>query len=53
MALSDQLNSLAARAKDAEDHAAAAKQEAKDDLRRDAVLNAIVARRAADALAST
>jgi hypothetical protein len=35
MALSDQLSALAVRAKAAEDHAAAAKQKAKDDLRHD------------------
>ena len=35
MALSDQLSALAARAKEAEDHAATAKQKAKDDLRHD------------------
>jgi len=35
MALSDQLSSLAARAKVAEDHAAAAKQKAKGDLQQD------------------
>jgi|HubBroStandDraft_6_1064221.scaffolds.fasta_scaffold1062017_2 hypothetical protein len=35
MALSDQLSALAARAKEAEDHAAAAKQKAKDDLQED------------------
>ena len=35
MALSDQLSALAARAKEAEDHAATAKQKAKDDLQHD------------------
>jgi hypothetical protein len=35
MALSDQLSALAARASEAEDHAAAAKQKAKDELQHD------------------
>ena len=35
MALSDQLSALAARAKETEDHAAAAKKKAKSDLERD------------------
>ena len=35
MALSDQLSALAARAKEAEDHAATAKQKAQDDLQHD------------------
>ena len=59
MALSDDLTKLASRAKEAEDHAAAARRKARADLEADvksaraeyAVLDADLARREADELA--
>jgi hypothetical protein len=50
MALSDQLTKLAARAKEAEDHAAAAKQKARADLEQDVEQSRAAAQTQADSL---
>ena len=53
MALSDQLTKLAARAKEAEDHTAAAKSQAKADLEREVKTAREAAKTQADELSKT